>query len=249
MSSRVTKPQYRIHGESVGVLKAEGSRVLSEPAAGAFLQDVLETTFNSPGDICKPAPPLVWSTGIQQPILKTARLVLRPYTSDDARVFAKLAARRQIADSTIPLPHPRLEPEAGNWRGGNLEGRRQCQEVIFAIITKAGRKLIGAIGLRHIDSEHSHAAMGFWIGVDWWGRGYATEAAQALLRFGFEALQLNRIYAHHMLRNPASGRVLKRIGMQLEGVLREGVRKWGIFEDVAILSIIRREWMERGHLP
>ena len=91
--------------------------------------------------------------------------------------------------------------------------------------------------------------MGVWIGVDWWGRGYATEASQTVLQFGFEVLSLNRIYAHHMLRNPASGRVLEKIGMKHEGILRERVRKWGVFEDVAILSVIRKEWPGRGRPP
>jgi RimJ/RimL family protein N-acetyltransferase len=96
--------------------------------------------------------------------------------------------------------------------------------------------------LRDIDPEHGQTEMGFWIRVDFWGRGYATEAAQALLQFRFGTLKLNRIYAHHMLRNLASGRVLEKIGMKREGILRERVRKWGVYEDVAILSIIRKEW-------
>ena len=54
-------------------------------------------------------------------------------------------------------------------------------------------------------------------------------------------MKLNRIHAHHMLRNPASGRVLEKIGMKQEGILRERVRKWGVFEDVAVLSILRKE--------
>ena len=113
---------------------------------------------------------------------------------------------------------------------------------MFAVTARADGQLVGSVGLRDIDREHSQAEMGFWIAVDCWGRGYATEGAQALLRFGFEALKLNRIYAHHMLRNPASGRVLEKIGMRQEGVLRQRVRKWGVFEDVAVLAILKQEW-------
>ncbi len=118
--------------------------------------------------------------------------------------------------------------------------------MVFAIVTKNDGNLVGTAGLRDIDREHGQAELGFWFAVDCWGRGYATEAAQALIQFGFETLKLNRIYAHHMLRNPASGRVLEKVGMKKEGVLRERVRKWGVFEDVAILAVLQKEWPGRA---
>jgi [ribosomal protein S5]-alanine N-acetyltransferase len=80
------------------------------------------------------------------------------------------------------------------------------------------------------------------VGRDWWGQGYATEAARAVLRYGFEELKLNRIYAHHMTKNPASGRVLEKIGMQREGCLRQMIRKWGVLEDVVLYAILRQDW-------
>ena len=84
--------------------------------------------------------------------------------------------------------------------------------------------------------------MGFWIGVQSWGKGYATEAAGRVIRYAFEELRLNRVYAHHMLRNPASGRVLEKVGMKREGLLRQRVRKWGVFEDVVLLALLRQDW-------
>ena len=94
---------------------------------------------------------------------------------------------------------------------------------------------------RDIEPEHRQAELGFWIGRDWWGQGYAREAARAVLRFGFETLELNRISAHHLVRNPASGRVLLAIGMQREGVLRQRVRKWGKYEDVVLYAVLRAD--------
>ena len=88
--------------------------------------------------------------------------------------------------------------------------------------------------------------MGFWIGMDWWGKGYATEAAQEVIRYGFEHLKLNRVYAHHMVRNPASGRVLEKVGMKREGLLRQRVRKWGVFEDVVLMAILNEDWNQSG---
>jgi [ribosomal protein S5]-alanine N-acetyltransferase len=101
---------------------------------------------------------------------------------------------------------------------------------------------VGGVGLREFNAEHSHAEMECWIGVEWWGRGYATEAARTVLRFGFEEFGLNRIHAHHMVRNPASGCVLAKIGMRREGLLRQCVRKWGVFEDVILFAALRGEW-------
>ena len=113
---------------------------------------------------------------------------------------------------------------------------------MFAIQLKGEGGLVGTIGLRDIDSEHSQAELGFWIAVECWRKGYATEAARTVVAFGFEQLGLNRIYAHYMARNPASGRVLARIGMRSEGLLRQRVRKWGVFEDVVPMELLREEW-------
>lgn len=109
----------------------------------------------------------------------------------------------------------------------------------FAIRLLADGPLIGCVGLRDIDLEHQQAELGFWIGREWWGRGYAREAAAAMVQFGFDSLGLNRICAHHMVRNPAAGKVLQAVGMRQEGVLRQRVRKWGLYEDVVLYALLR----------
>jgi [ribosomal protein S5]-alanine N-acetyltransferase len=172
-------------------------------------------------------------------------LVLRSLTIADAPEVARLAGRREIADTTISIPHPYSEQLARNWIAARTGQDGAGKETAFAITLRSDGRLIGAVGLREIDTEHSQAEMGFWIGVDWWGQGYATEAARAMVHFAFEELNLNRVYAHHMVRNPASGRVLKKIGMRREGLLRQRVRKWGVFEDVVVLAILRGDWSEK----
>jgi RimJ/RimL family protein N-acetyltransferase len=164
---------------------------------------------------------------VAQPKLETERLVLRPLTALDAPTVSRLAGRREIADTTISIPHPYSEQQALQWIAGNAGIFAQGKAVVFGIQLTSEGNLVGTIGLRDIDPEHSQAELGFWIAVGHWGRGYATEAARAVLAFGFEMLELNRIYAHHIVRNPTSGRVLARIGMRQEGLLRQRVRKWG----------------------
>jgi len=178
----------------------------------------------------------------EQPVLETERLMLRPLVPEDAPMITRLAGRREIADTTISIPHPYSEEQAREWIAKTAEGFAKGKEAAFGVQLKNTRSLVGGVGLREIDAVHSHAEMGCWIGVDWWGKGYATEASRAVLRFGFEELGLNRIHAHHMVRNPASGRVLASIGMRREGLLRQCVRKWGVFEDVVLMAALRSEW-------
>ena len=153
-----------------------------------------------------------------------------------------LAGRREIADTTISIPHPYSEQQALQWIAGTAELYAKGKVVVFGIQLRGEVGLVGTMGLRDIDTEHSQAELGFWIAVESWRKGYATEAARAVVAFGFEQLGLNRIYAHHMVRNPASGRVLAKVGLKQEGLLHQRVRKWGVFEDVVPMALLREEW-------
>jgi ribosomal-protein-alanine N-acetyltransferase len=178
----------------------------------------------------------------EQPTLQTERQVLRPLTLHDASAVSHLAGRKEIADTTISIPHPYSEAQARQWITNAADLWARGKFVVFAMELKDGGQLAGTVGLRDIDAEHSQAELGFWAALECWGQGYATEAARAVVGFGFQQLGLNRIYAHHMVRNPASGRVLAKIGMKPEGLLRQRVRKWGVFEDVILLALLREEW-------
>jgi [ribosomal protein S5]-alanine N-acetyltransferase len=185
---------------------------------------------------------------IKQPTMETERLVLRPLTLDDASALARLAGRREIADTTISIPHPYSVEQARQWIAGSVDLCAKDKAVVFAMQLKREGTVAGTAGLREVDAEHLQAELGFWVAVECWGQGYATEAARAVVNFGFEHLGLNRIYAHHMVRNPASGCVLAKIGMKREGLLRQRVRKWGVFEDVVLLAVLRGEWPGKAPL-
>jgi RimJ/RimL family protein N-acetyltransferase len=178
------------------------------------------------------------------PILETRRLSLRRLTERDAAQLAMLAGQREIAHTTISIPHPYSERQALEWIQKMNGHASSPGDVVFAATLRDTSELIGTVGLRAINSEHSHAEMGFWIGVPYWRQGFATEAAAAVLRYAFENLRLNRVFAHHMVRNPASGRVLQKIGMKPEGRLQQHIRKWGLFEDVVLLAILNEEWKQ-----
>ncbi|HXX12593.1 MAG TPA: GNAT family N-acetyltransferase [Burkholderiales bacterium] len=173
--------------------------------------------------------------------IRTARLLLRPFVAADAGRVADLAGAFEIADTTISIPHPYPAELAVDWIAKHEQEPHRSHAVTLAV-TELTSGLVGCVELRDIDSEHAQAELGFWIGKPFWALGYATEACAALLRFGYESLNLNRVYAHHMVRNPASGRVLLKLGMCNEGLLRQRVRKWGRFEDVMVYAAVREDY-------
>jgi RimJ/RimL family protein N-acetyltransferase len=173
------------------------------------------------------------------PTLRTARLSLGSFSPEDATELQRLAGAREIADTTVSIPHPYDLDHALAWIGQQRREAVRGRATNFAIRLLGDGPLIGSAGLRDIDPEHLQAELGFWIGREWWGQGYAREAAAAVIRFGFDSLGLNRICAHHMARNPAAGKVLRALEMRQEGLLRQRVRKWGVYEDVVLYAIIR----------
>ena len=173
--------------------------------------------------------------------IETERLLLRPLSLADAPVIQVLAADREVASGADNIPHPYGAGEAEKWIGMVLARQEQGELTTFAITLGSAGEFIGAIGLIH-HPEQSYSEMGYWLGKPFWNRGFATEAAAAMLRYAFRDLNLNRVYAAHFKSNPASGRVLEKIGMSYEGCLRQHVLKWGALEDLVQYGILREEY-------
>ena len=176
-----------------------------------------------------------------QPTLETLRLKLRPFSLSDARDVMRLAGERDIADTTLNIPHPYTDGMAESWIETHKLGYETNSSVTFAVVPRDAACLIGAIGLT-IDGRFNKAELGYWIGKPFWNKGYATEAAKAVIGFGFGELRLNRIGAGHFARNPSSGRVMEKIGMQPEGTTRQAAVKWGKYEDMVLYGILRDNW-------
>ena len=118
-----------------------------------------------------------------------------------------------------------------------IEGKK----IPLAITLRSDGSLIGGIGLGIVE-KHSRGELAYWIGKPFWNNGYCTEAAQALVKYGFETIALNRIEALHMTRNPASGRVMQKIGLKHEGCHREHYLKSGIYEDMDFYGILKADF-------
>jgi RimJ/RimL family protein N-acetyltransferase len=117
--------------------------------------------------------------------------------------------------------------------------------VTYAIVETSSGKLAGVVSLMQIRREHRRAELGYWIAVDRWNQGFATEASASILDFGFEALGLHRIESTHFVRNPASGKVMQKLGMTQEGVERDSAVKWDRYESLVRYAILEPEWNAR----
>jgi ribosomal-protein-alanine N-acetyltransferase len=172
-----------------------------------------------------------------QPTLVTERLSLRPFDVADAPTVQRLAGDRVVARYTLTVPHPYPDGAAEEWIRGHAPAWAEGRSISCAIERRSDCSLMGAIGLT-IDRDNSLAEIGYWIGAPYRGEGYATEAARELVRFAFDTLKLNRVIARHFGSNDASGRVMQKIGMKLEGTLRQQLRKWDVLEDIVVYGIL-----------
>ncbi|MHC4211949.1 MAG: GNAT family N-acetyltransferase [Planctomycetota bacterium] len=177
----------------------------------------------------------------QYPTIETERLILRAFNLTDAPEVQRLAGDREIASMTLSIPHPYEDGVAEKWISTHRDLFEKGQVLNLAITRRDDGGLVGSIGIT-INTEHENAELGYWIGKQYWNQGYCTEAARPLLKYAFETLKLNRIEAHHFARNPASGRIMKKIGLLKEGCLRQHIIKWDAFEDIVMYGILKTDY-------
>ena len=158
--------------------------------------------------------------------LLTSRLILRPFERGDAPRLQQLAGDRRVAATTLRIPHPYEDGMAEAFIADCHETAATGRACRFAIVLADTQELIGAMGLE-IEPDHARAELGYWIGASYWGQGFAPEAGHAVLQHGLQNLKLNRIMGHCFAGNGASARVLQKLGMTLEGRLKQHVCKWG----------------------
>lgn len=178
------------------------------------------------------------------PDLETERLRLRGLELADAPIVQKLAGDPAIAATTLTIPHPYTLDAAEAWITAMHQEFKRGENFVFALVGKAGGAFIGVMEISP-QPEHQRAELGYWIARPYWGQGYATEAARRLIRFGFEELKLNRIYATYFTHNPASARVMQKAGMTFEGILRQHVVKNGVYVDLGVYSLLRGEYDQK----
>jgi RimJ/RimL family protein N-acetyltransferase len=176
------------------------------------------------------------------PILVTERLALRELRDTDAPAIASGAGDRRVARFLIAVPSPYPVALARRW----IAARREWWELgrgITLAITRRDEpdRLLGTVSLRRHPRDR-RAELGYWLAVPAWGQGLATEAVRALVDYGFRELGLARIHAQVIDGNAASTRVLEKLGMVREGVLRQHLRKDHRLHDLVVYGMLRADW-------
>ena len=167
-------------------------------------------------------------------VLETERLTLRRPTLADVNAIARLAGDRRIAQNTR-LPHPYSQDHAVEFVRNVANSPR---EAVFLI--EHNYKPIGAVGARWREADAPE--LGYWLGVDHWGQGFATEAARAVLDYTFEEFDIAFIRSFARVTNPASRNILEKCGFQWSGVELHRFQSLGSSAPVDCFRLTRGVW-------
>ena len=178
------------------------------------------------------------------PTLTTDRLTLNRFTLEDVPRVAELCGDWEIAKTTLHLPHTYTQDIGRAWIESHQDTIERGVACPFAVRLKKGGELIGCVGL-HPNTQHRRGEIGYWVGVPFWGQGYCTEAARAVIGFGFTTLDLNAITCGYFVGNHASQRVMAKLGVIHEGIRRQHVFRHGRYIDLAVGTLLRDQLRHR----
>lgn len=171
-------------------------------------------------------------------VIETARLVMRAPSKRDLDGIVKLANNIKVAEMTATIPHPYTKKDGESWLEKVSSGRGYSL-VLYA--KGETRKLVGVAGFGH-RGEENNPEIGYWIGEDHWGQGYATEASRALIDHAFSETAIDALSASCRIQNEASRRVIEKCGFQWVGTGLNQVKALGASVPVDRFVISRRTW-------
>ena len=178
--------------------------------------------------------------------IRTDRLILREFVPDDWS--AVLAYQREPRFLHYYSWENRSEAEVRDFVKMFIDQQAETprREFQLAIALADDNLVIGNCGIRRKPDNDWDADIGYELAPELWGQGYATEAALAMVRFGFQELELHRISAWCIAENTASARVLEKVGLRLEGRLREKRYFKGRWWDTLLYGLLKSEWRDSG---
>ena len=178
------------------------------------------------------------------PTIETRRILLRKVSLKDAADMFEYTQDSQVSEYTGWYTHRSIQDSklflkytSNNYKNNQLS----C----WGIVYKAEQKFIGTAGFIGWNVEHGRAEIGYALSRKYWGKGYMTEVVNAIIYFGFKTMILNRIEARCVIENIASARVMEKVGMKYEGILRKCIFMKGKYQDLKIYSILKEEFMAK----
>jgi RimJ/RimL family protein N-acetyltransferase len=167
---------------------------------------------------------------------------LEPISLAHASAVQALASDPLIA-ATSNVPHPYPADGAATWIRYTLTQRELGYELNFAVLADA--LLVGVCGVLNISGRPRRAELGYWIGVPYWNRGYASAAARDLVRLVFERHDIEELHSSCLVKNAASSRVLEKTGFRHVGYGTHPSAKWKPVDRFAMFELTRQEWLNR----
>jgi RimJ/RimL family protein N-acetyltransferase len=178
--------------------------------------------------------------------LVTKRLILRNLKISDAKSIAENAGNLNVSKWLLLLPYPYKLKHAKDWIKFNKKDSRKKKksDYTFGIELKSEKKIIGGIGLHHVNKFQGKAEVGYWLGENYWRKGYGSEALKAVLNFGFKKIKLRRIEAGVLAGNPSSGKLLEKYGFKKEGMRRKSCKSkaTGKICDEIVYGLLKEEY-------
>lgn len=150
------------------------------------------------------------------PQIITKRLRISQLEIQDIPEIIKYAGNKNVSDLTINIPFPYKNEDAAKWIENSNNIFKNAQGFTFKISLRGSNIFIGSISLNIVPHAIGEAELGFWIAENYWNQGYATEATKAVIEFGFDNLNITKIYASHFSENVSSGKVLVKNNMSIE---------------------------------
>ncbi|MDN4492735.1 GNAT family N-acetyltransferase [Ureibacillus aquaedulcis] len=172
--------------------------------------------------------------------ISTNRLLLRLFQESDAYAVATLCNNYNIYKNTLYLPFPYSIEDALSWMKNHIDNYHSNTSYEFAITDRESGELYGAVALSN-NVNLGQGELAYWVGEAYWGNGYATEAARAMVQFAFDEKNYHKVFARYFGSNPASGKVMEKIGMKKEGILIDHVKKDERYEDMVYYGIVNQQ--------
>jgi len=182
------------------------------------------------------------------PRLETSRLILIPVKDFKGKEcinlindLTQLLNNKNIYKLTFNIPSPYMASDAKKFVSDAPEKYKKRGTRHYSIFTKDNKQLIGGIAISYNKSD-KNGEIAYWIGENFWSKGYCSEAVEEIIFQAFTNWEYNRIFAHYYLFNKASKKVMEKNGMKFEGVLREEKLKGECYYDIGIYSILKSEF-------